>query len=156
METFYHGTNRSDEILASGFDIDAPRRCDPGDFGWGVYLTAKLGRAKFLGTVLQVEVDLTRFALVPNPYFLSKGEEVLPVTPEEKLFYECVFSKGGMRTINGRREERANHAKEVQRLFLSAGFLGICTKTYDNEAVVFSTDAILSVQLHTRKNHHGL
>lgn len=147
MESFYHGTNRPDEVLAKGFDIDAPRRCDPGDFGWGVYLTAQLARATSFGKVLSVRVDLTRFALVPNPYFLENGKSVLPATPEEKLFYECVFHEGGMKTVTARGEERAQNAKEVRRVFLAAGYTGIRTLTYDREAVVFDPSTILAVEI---------
>lgn len=149
MTTLYHGTLCPNEILARGFDIDAPRRCDPGDFGWGVYLTSNIARAKGYGTVLAVEVDLSALALVPNPYFLTpEGGRLRSTSPMEELFYGYVFAEGPafMRTVNSRGEEREAHAKEVRKIFLTAGYKGIRTYTYDRETVVFDTTAILSVE----------
>ena len=56
----YHGTSHTTAILADGFDLEAQRTMDPGDFGWGVYLTDSPSRARAHGKVLVVEVEDSR------------------------------------------------------------------------------------------------
>ena len=48
--TFYHGTSREQAaaMRIDGIDMSAPRKRDPGDFGWGFYLTGDLERAQKL------------------------------------------------------------------------------------------------------------
>lgn len=64
---YFHGTtpDLADKILTEGFDLAAPRLSDPGDFGWGVYLTDHIERARGYGKgLLRVTVDTQQFAVV--------------------------------------------------------------------------------------------
>lgn len=148
-KTFYHGSPVYEEILRRGFDHDAPRRCDPGDFGWGVYLTAQLARAKCHGPVLEVRVETSRLAFIRNPYFLKDLQSFPPETPEEKLFHELVFGdRGEMRTVKtfpGETPTRDAVCREVQRVFLLEGYSGITTGMDDQETVLFDLSAVLLV-----------
>ena len=105
MTRFYHGTSkeRAAEILERGVDLNAPRSHDPGDFGWGLYLTQNLVRAQQYGSViLEVDVDLECFAHVPNPYFIEKLVPTQPQTPPERLFYSLAFDgEGRMKRVAG-------------------------------------------------------
>ncbi len=146
---FYHGTSHLDEILTKGFDIDAPRRSDPGDFGWGTYLTKSRPRARAYGKVLQVHVDPTKLAHIQDPYFLHAGERTRPVTDLEKLFYELAFPDGpsSMKTVQGPTDARVACAKIIREEFLSRGYSGITTSMDDCESVIFDHSAILRVSI---------
>ncbi len=130
MDTYYHGTPSWNRILNLGFDMEAPRRSDPGDFGWGIYLTQSKSRAKAYGTVLKVAVDVSRFALIPNPYFLKGWERVPPVSAEERLFHETVFNGDQMATVNLQRDARIEAAKKVRQVFMGHGYQGIRISGY--------------------------
>ena len=74
--TMYHGTSEASaqSILDQGIDIDAERRRDPGDFGWGFYLTGDRERAARMGrVVLSVTINVARFAFLEFPYFIIPG-----------------------------------------------------------------------------------
>jgi len=145
---WYHGTPRWQDILDKGIDIDAPKHSDPGDFGWGIYLTGKLSRARVYGRVFQIDIDARNMAYVSNPYFLVGLKRVLPTTPEEKLFYSLAYdSAGEMKTLHGSRESRIAAARAIQRGFLDAGYSGIVSDYDEGEAVLFETSPLLSVKL---------
>lgn len=138
----YHGTDEASaaRILSEGFDVDALRRSDPGDFGWGVYLTSSLPRARAYGSVvLEVEVDESRFARLPCPYFLDDFQRVEPETEVERLFYSVAFdAEGEMLTIHS--PDREGVSKAVAKTFLEAGYDGLVTgpgRYGDLEVVVF-------------------
>jgi hypothetical protein len=145
---WYHGTPRWKDILDKGINIDAPKHSDPGDFGWGIYLTAKLIRAKIYGRVFIVEIDTSKMAYVSNPYFLDGLRRLAPVTAEEQLFYSLAYNEDGeMLTLQGTKEERIAAARRVQRGFLDAGYSGIVSDYDEGEAVLFESAPILSAKL---------
>lgn len=145
-ETWYHGTLKSKEILKDGFDMDAKRVSDTGDFGWGAYFTTNVSRARVHGTVLKVIVDTSRFAYLATPYFLKGANLVAPKTKDEKLFYGIAFdSKGQMLTVSSGKSKRISVSKEIRKAFLAAGYQGIKTPYGGGELVVFDVDAIKSV-----------
>jgi hypothetical protein len=146
-KTWYHGTTPANaaKIRAEGFDVDAPRRSDPGDFGWGIYLTDRPSRARSYGReVLAVTIDESRFARLPNPYFLKGLEQVEPRTAAEKLFYSAAFDdEGHMLTVSS--PDRVGAAKAVTRAFLAKGYAGIIGGPHtlgDLEVVVFDPSAV--------------
>jgi len=148
MTTYFHGTSQADTVLADGFDIEAPRRSDPGDFGWGVYLTDEASRARAYGEVLSVEIDTTKYARIECPYFLDGFQEVEPVTPEERLFHGVAFEGNQMLSVVADSLERVAIARRIREVFLEAGFAGIIAGP-DNrgqcEVVVFNLQTILGV-----------
>lgn len=148
LDTWYHGTPRWQQILDDGVDIDAPKHSDPGDFGWGVYLTKRLTRARSYGKVFEVIIDTTNLALIPNPYFLAGLQTVIPNTPEEKLFYSLAFgSSGDMLTTTGTAAERIAASRKIQTAFLAAGYQGILSNYDGGEAVLFHASPIRSLIL---------
>jgi hypothetical protein len=170
--TFYHGTTPESaaKILASGFDLDAKKRHDSGDFGDGIYLTVDKTRAKHMGgpAILEVQVDLSRFAYIPNPYFTNKLEHVAPVGPVQEMFYTLAFdNNGNMATIHGDRtfvpieafpfkqvivnQTRKDVCKTIRESFLCNGFWGIHTEYRGLETVVFNTSTIKKISW-TRRN----
>lgn len=161
MEIWYHGTSKWEEILRSGVNIDAPRpTADTGDFGWGFYLTKRLGRAKNRGKVLQIIIDPSRLAYISNPYSADTR------TPAEQLFTALAFQADGdkpdwyqhqsqslrMLTVTGTKQEREAASKRIQQEFLAQGYQGIITDYEDGEAVLFSTEPILDIRLLQRRN----
>jgi len=153
--TFYHGTSRerAKSILAQGVDIEASRKRDPGDFGWGFYLTCDLIRAQNCGeVVLVVEIDTSTFAYLPSPYFLDGLTHIEPTTEVEHLFHDTVFTLiddewWEMGTVNGTAEERQRTARKVRATFLSQGHGGIETPNADGEIVVFDPACIRHVHV---------
>ena len=159
MTIYFHGTGDSQAttILAEGFDIEAPRRSDPGDLGWGIYLTDSASRARAHGyQVLSVEVDTARYARITNPYFLKGFEEVEPETPEERLFHGVAFEGGQMLSVVADSlEKRVAVARRIREVFLAAGFAGIIAgpdRMEQCEVVVFNPEAITGVTLNNRES----
>lgn len=146
--SYLHGTSQADTILAEGFDIEAPRRSDPGDLGWGIYLTDEPSRARAYGEVLRVEIETIRFARIKSPYFLDGFKEIEPTTDEEKLFYGLAFKDGSMLSVTADSEDRVAVAKRIREGFLAAGFDGILAGPDRNlqvEVVVFNPETIRKV-----------
>lgn len=146
---WFHGTPQEtwEKIQADGIDFEVKRRSDPGDMGWGLYLTRNLPRARtYGGVVIQVEILEVRFAYLQNPYFLDGFDPIAPTTPVEKLFHGLVFQGGKMLTVNGSKESREYTAKRVRDAFLAQGYLGIITPYSEGEAVVFSQDGIVALR----------
>lgn len=148
--SFFHGTSEknAESIERDGFDLDALRRSDPGDFGWGIYLTDSIHRARAYGSaVLEVAIKNGNFARISNPYFLEGTESTKPETDEEKLFYENAFdSDGNMLTIHG---DRIAAAKNISRAFILNGYDGIIggpSALGQIEVVVFQPKAIESIR----------
>ena len=145
MKTFFHGTNAeaAASILKDGVDIDHPRKKDPGDFGQGFYLTTMLIRAKVNGhSILEVDVDTSKFAFIPNPYQPIIGTEA------GFLFKSLAFtSKDEMLTCAHcfRNEERKAACVKIRKTFMDRGFQGIMTKHHGDETVVFDLAAIKSI-----------
>lgn len=157
VETFYHGTSTgiASRILADGFDVHARRVSDPGDLGWGAYLTSSESRARSYGNaVLHVQIDTTNFARLKNPYFLDGLKSVKPKTATERLFYDVAFDdKGDMLTVQGRNRTAAS--KKVARTFMDHGYDGIIGGPFnmgDIEVVVFDDDAIVGVKQRAKPN----
>jgi len=158
LRTLYHGTSRERAtlILAAGVDLEASKTRDPGDFGWGFYLTACLSRARVCGEmVLEVAVDTSTFAYLPHPYFLKRGSftPVEPTTEVERLFHDTVFTLVDnqwwrMGTVNGTAEERKRAARKVREVFLAHGHAGIETPHQDGEVVVFDPTSIHHIHTH--------
>ena len=150
VRTLHHGTTRerAASILAEGVDIEASRKRDPGDLGWGFYLTGDLARAQNCGeVVLKVEVDMTTFAHLAHPYFLDGLECVEPTTEVERLFFDTVFTLiddgwWKMGTVKGTAEERERAARKVRTVFLARGHGGIETPHANGEVVVFDPACI--------------
>lgn len=149
MDIWYHGTRHWKEIEERGIDFDAPRATDPGDFGWGFYLTKRPVLANLHGRMFQVTIDPSKLAYIENPYFiLDDFQPRLPVTSEERLFWNTAFdAEGNMLTINADMETRIRTAKELQRVFLAAGYTGIRTAYGTGEAVLFNSEPILALDL---------
>jgi hypothetical protein len=153
MTMYFHGTDddRATAILADGFDMEAPRRSDPGDLGWGIYLTDRISRARAHGSsVLNVDVDESRFARIANPYFLKGLQEVMPETREERLFHGVAFKDGQMLSVKGSKEDRIATARLIRDTFLAAGFDGIIAgpdQMRQREVVVFNPEAVQSIRI---------
>lgn len=151
---YFHGTNeKSAKVIAkSGFDIDSPRQSDPGDLGWGIYLTTDYNRAKSYGTVIfAVELsEKANLAEIINPYFIKRFERLLPQTAEELLFYNIAFNeKGNMRNVSQMTstEEKIRISKQIRDTFLKASYDGIIAGPFnlrrdDKEIVIFNSDII--------------
>lgn len=159
VETFYHGTNAANAslIIIHGFDVDAPKRCDPGDFGCGIYLTSELSRARSYGdTVLAVTIDTDNFARIRNPYFLEGLKSLKPKGAVERLFYGVAFDKNGdMLTVTG--DDREAASREVAITFLDADYDGIVAGPWGPnsgiEVVMFDPDeAIVDVARMAKRN----
>lgn len=150
---FYHGTSRhkAKAILAVGIDPDAERSHDEGDFGRGFYVTQDLTRARTYGdAVLEVDIDLSQFAYIENPYFCEKLQLLQPKTDVERLFYGIAFDpeSGEMRTCCHTLPDHAETATQIRDTFLEVGYLGITTGRPDRETVVFSSSTVVSVRWH--------
>ena len=169
LQTFFHGTSdeAADEIMENGFTHEIVRRRDPGDFGWGVYVTQDREWAESLsggGTVIELEVDTQDFAHLPNPYFTrrSTAPALEPITPQEKLFFQIVMEPGvftRMRTIHGMPKDRTGRAraasrqrvaKQVRDRFLKRGLAGITTDLDPSEAVIFDLGSIKAMRRELR------
>ena len=150
VEIFYHGTTNeaADAILEHGFSQTIERRRDPGDFGWGTYLTQMLERAENLGeAVLEVKVDTSSFGHIENPYFLSGLDTVEPRTEHERMYFDSVMGPQGlMKTVRGTLSSRTAAALEISSLFMDHGMGGFTTGLEDRETVVFDPGTIKSVR----------
>jgi len=159
-QTFYHGTSPENaaKILMNGFDLDAKRSHDPGDFGSGIYLTTSRTRAKHMGgpAILEVSVNLRQFAYIPNPYFTRMLEQVAPIGPVQEMFYCLAFDAAGeMATIHGDKlhkpdriitlRTREQVCVDIRERFLKEGFHGIHTEYQGRETVVFNLRAITRI-----------
>lgn len=145
----YHGTTATcaDSILERGIDLNWRRVRDPGDFGWGFYLTGQHQRARQHGqVVLAARIELTEFAHVSNPYFLDGLDPVEPQSDVEKLFHSIAFDGEQMLTVNGRPDQRVHVAKAVRDAFLAEGYAGIATPYDGWEVVVFDPTRIRTIQ----------
>ncbi len=111
----YHATSKENavKILAEGFDLNAKRTADPGDFGWGFYSTCYLPRARGIGgIVLTVDVPLIRplrFQTMADAYaWLDTKQEVM-----------------GGDTVRGHTEERIACSKKLREHCLEQGIDGL-------------------------------
>lgn len=143
----YHGTSyaSAERILAEGVSFSVTRRSDPGDLGWGFYLTGSKERAKAYGpAVISLEIDTSSLARVDNPYFVDKGQPIDPVSDSERLFFRHAFSDDGQRmlTVQGHESERVAAAKAVRKAFLEAGYQGIVSRYQGVEVVLFTSEPI--------------
>jgi len=158
-EIWYHGSPKLQQILDQGFDIDAPRIQDPGDFGWGIYLTTRVYRARYHSTedtILAVEIETDRFAYIQNPYFMygltsftrpGQRGQLFPETFEEHLFFDIAFepTDSGYEMALVRGKHREEKSKLVRQVFINEGYDGIITDHDGGEAVIFNADAIVNV-----------
>jgi hypothetical protein len=143
---WWHGTRAADAILAHGVDFAAGRASDPGDLGWGFYLSGSRARARCYGRqLLRVTIRPARFAYLPNPYFLDGMNSVAPTTDVERLFYAHAFESDDMKTCSARHDNEAA-AKAVRDAFVAAGYAGIITPYEGGEAVVFTPDGIAKIE----------
>jgi len=161
VEAWYHGTEpqRARAILRAGVDLQAERRRDPGDFGWGFYLTREIERAECHGgAVLQVQLDPSRLARIDNPYFIAQGsfDPVTPSTDAQRLFHQIAFDLQDdfelgagprMRTVRGPLQQRIETSQAIRDAFLAAGYTGIlASQIQGGEAVVFDPSAIRQIE----------
>jgi hypothetical protein len=157
MTLFYHGTSQkcAREIIKNGFDVDARKNSDPGDFGRGIYITKSIERAKTYGSVvLMLNVDTSDFTYIRNPYFIEGLTPTKPKTATDMLFYDLAFDANGeMRTVY---QGRASNASDrdfvcslIRETFLHHGISGICTSLEDEESVIFDVSAIKDIWVNT-------
>ena len=158
IKTYYHESPFADVITGEGFSMEARRTRDPGDFGWGVYLWPS-PRYMPKGYTLEVDVDISSFAVIHDPYL---SEPAISVdTPEEKLFRELAYGRDRegdicMATIHGTFEKgheitREEAAKRIRTEFLGRGIQGLIT--YHNhraieEVVLFDLLAVKGIRRH--------
>ena len=153
MARFYHGTTRqrADLILAEGVDLSAQRSHDEGDFGWGFYVTRDVCHARSYGPiVIEVDLDLERFAYIENPYFLEGFTRIDPKTKVEHLFHSSAIDPETQEMLtccNVLSDRHVSAAQNIRDTFLAAGYAGITTGREDGETVVFDAGAILSYHL---------
>lgn len=140
-DLFFHGTSKWATIRREGFQLEAPRRSDPGDFGWGIYLTKDAARARSYGEVICVVLDTGRLARIANPYFIKGLEPQKPQTPLEELYYSIAFANGEMQTIHS--ADRAQAAKNIRTQMMAAGYTGIMSKYGGSETVIFEPRIII-------------
>lgn len=159
-ELWYHATDRSSalSIIADGVRLDLDHKRDPGDFGWGFYLTRDKRRASAIDRVLlQVEFQRDQCVYLENPYFMRDGRTFRPGTYIELLFHRLCFLERHrldtrnepqvMGTVHGTPQERTVVAKAIRGAFLLRGFRGIVTGHAGGEAVIFDPDILTSVEL---------
>jgi hypothetical protein len=145
--TCYHGTSlgKALAILAEGVDMEATRRRDPGDIGWGFYLSTIRGRANVHGEVtLACEIETDDFAYLPHPYFAQGLDELAPATAEERLFHGLAFDGREMLTVRG--DQRAEVSRLIRDTFLARGYHGIRTD-HHGEIVVFNPVAVRAIRV---------
>lgn len=150
----YHGTPSWEEVLKSGFNTEADRLTDVGDFGWGIYLTSNRARAQCHGKVLRVSIQTHNMAFIKNPYFLKNGKATKPDPSNRyaQIFYDIAFAEDGkkMLTVGGTEAERIAVAERIRDTFVYDNSIhGIVTQHTDDEleVVVFQSDQILEVKL---------
>lgn len=153
VDQLYHGTRDlqalEDAFTAGELTHDHAMKRDPGDFGLGFYCTRRRAKAAAYGEVILVQLDLSHFAHIPNPYFVRGSldpdgpalEEIPPRTDAEKLFHSLAFDQYGMKTAAGALEDRQKAAAEIAARFMREGYNGIRTEI-DGDVVVFYGGAI--------------
>lgn len=148
----YHGSRAKDEILKSGFDIGATRAADPGDFGWGIYFTANLSRAKAQAgrqNVLDVIVEFDKPLTLHSPYSVDPAEVA------GDYFIADLRERFGD-TVHGTFEERVRASKAWAREIQRAGYDAVVwEKPYlrgpieeNYEVVIFNPKQIISARSH--------
>jgi hypothetical protein len=100
------------------------------------------------------ELDVSRYARIPNPYFINRFSEIAPTTPAEHTFhqaafvprasYDLIMVTNDMRTVTGAQEERERAAAEVRDAMVQAGYAGVITE-YHGECVTYQLDTIVRV-----------
>ena len=109
-QTLYHGSAAIDRIVTEGFKVDVPRAHDPGDFGWGIYLSDSIGRAYSAGgidvrpgqeRVVAVKVDIRNPLVLKCPYSVCEK----PETTGDKLIWKLREQYGD--TVHGLSDEEA-------------------------------------------------
>ena len=168
--TMYHGTTRerASSIMRNGVDVNADRSRDPGDFGFGFYLTRDIDRAQRHGeAVIAVEVDVANMVRIEDPYFggidieetrdddgrklkTFCGRKKPATSFAEEVFCALAFDcDGTMLTCSGTltHEHKAQSAKVIQRAFLTMGFDGIWSGLDDEETVIFNPRCVVAMQL---------
>jgi|GEM_PF-4200718 len=118
----YHGTTPEgmEKIPKEGFSLEAERVSDPGDFGWGIYLTGMPARAKPYGgvNVLRVEVDFN------NPLiFRSVSEAYKWRDPFVEKYGDTLHGIGN--TWKEKLKSKAKIAKKWREELLKRGYDGI-------------------------------
>lgn len=118
----YHGTTPEgmEKIPKEGFSLESARVSDPGDFGWGIYLTGPYARAKAIGgkNVLTVEVNLDnplRFSTMSDAY---KWREALI-----EKYGDTIHGIG--ETFDEKLKNRFSSAKKWTEHLLKEGYDGI-------------------------------
>jgi hypothetical protein len=149
----YHATTEqaAKKILTSGFDLSAPRTRDPGDFGWGIYFTPSLSRAKAMGKVILVaDIDTKYFYTTHDAYCLSEKRDA--------FWCRTVLNKDGeMGTIHGDWDgtnlDRGEFSQMVREEMLNRGYNGLIweQKGKVREVVVYEPLAIRKVSLRKKK-----
>ena len=157
----YHGTSAANaqSIMENGFDVNAPRTRDPGDFGFGMYFTTDRDRAERHGeAVLEVVVDDEMIEGLQSAYFGGLkyepcdvtgyrpcGTKIEPKTQFQKVFHALAFRNDGrMMTCAGFQslEDKTNASKMIQRVCLAMGVVGIWSVN-ESEIVLFTSSVIM-------------
>jgi hypothetical protein len=147
----YHGSPDASRIFTEGFDLWTKRNTDPGDLGWGIYLTGNWYWARqFAGgegaeaNVIELDIDPAKLARIRHE-IVGCGKEP-NLNKAERLWRKVVECSafGIPLTIASEPKERAKVAKMVRRRFMRAGYTGILAGTVgkDEEVVVFNLGAI--------------
>lgn len=143
IDLFFHGTAAWEKIRREGFELEAPRRSDPGDFGWGIYVTKQVGRAKCYGDVICVVIKTGGLAHIENPYFINGLTQFKPRTPLEELYYNLAFENDEPLLFRRKTELRAQTARNIRQGMMQAGYTGITTKYSGCETVIFDPSIIV-------------
>lgn len=173
-EIWYHGANKADDILATGFQVidDVRHRTDPGDFGLGIYFTKDLRVALNYGQhIFKCEIVMDQLADIPNPYRLyEQPRPDLPSKIFRWLAFDHVggpayrqarrgkkqprllgeFGPGRMKTVHGSytRAERMETTAKIREVFLRRGYTGILAREiHGQELAVFDPTIIKDCQL---------
>jgi len=141
-QTLYHGSAVVDKIVSEGFKVDAPRARDPGDFGWGIYLSDSTGRAFSAGgmdvrrgqeRVVAIKVDVRNPLRLKCPYPVCD----LPATAGDRLIWGLREKHGD--TVHGLSQE------EADRLYYKEG------KTVEEIACIASQNRVKAAKKWTEE-----
>jgi len=109
-QNLYHGSSAIDKIINEGFRIEVPRTRDPGDFGWGIYLSDSISRAFAAGgkdirpgkeRVVATKVKVKNPLVLKCPYSICEK----PETSGDQLIWELRRKYGD--TVRGLTEDES-------------------------------------------------
>jgi len=144
----FHATSdqAAESILRGGFDLNVARSSDPGDFGWAIYLTGNLSRARALGTAI-IEVE----AAFRNPLRFATTDEAYKWLEEE------AWPTTG-NTVRG--PDRIGASRAVAQFVQSMGHDAIIVERArapggtPYEVAAFDAGAVKPIALRTEQTYH--